>query len=88
MVEDSNEFNLGTGKGISIKEIVESVERITGKAILLHTGPKRPGDPATLVASSTKFKKATNWDTPSSSLDNIVRTAWHWYNSKQYQDRA
>jgi UDP-glucose 4-epimerase len=88
MTEDSNEFNLGTGKGISIKQIVESVERITGKSVLLHTGPKRPGDPATLVASSTKFKKATNWSTDASSLDNIVRTAWHWYNSKQYQDKA
>jgi UDP-glucose 4-epimerase len=88
MAEDSNEFNLGTGKGISIKEIVESVERITGKSVLLHTGPKRPGDPATLIASSLKFKKAMNWSTDASSLDNIVRTAWHWYNSKQYQERA
>lgn len=88
MTEGSNEFNLGTGKGISIREIISSVESITGQQVLLHTGPAREGDPATLIASSAKIKKVLSWTPENSSVDNIVRTAWHWYNSKAYQERA
>lgn len=84
----SVEFNLGTGKGVSIKEIIASVERITGRTVLTHTGPKREGDPATLVASAYRFKKETGWKTEASDIDNIVRTAWAWYNSVEYKARA
>ena len=84
----SIEFNLGSGKGASIKQIIASVERITGRMVLTHTGPERAGDPATLVASAQKFKKATGWKTDSSEIDNIVRTAWAWYNSAEYRGRA
>jgi UDP-glucose 4-epimerase len=82
------EFNLGSGKGVSIREIIASVERITGKLVLTHTGPKREGDPATLVASAYKFKTSTGWKTDASDIDNIVRTAWAWYNSAEYKARA
>jgi UDP-glucose 4-epimerase len=84
----SVEFNLGSGKGVSIKEIIASVERITGRMVLIHTGPKRAGDPATLVASAQKFKKASGWKPDASNIDNIVRSAWAWYNSVEYQSRA
>jgi UDP-glucose 4-epimerase len=84
----SVEFNLGSGKGVSIKEIIASVERITGRLVLTHTGPRREGDPATLVASAQKFKKASGWKPDASSVDNIVRSAWAWYNSVEYQGRA
>lgn len=84
----SAQFNLGSGKGISIREIIASVERITGRTVLTHVGPKREGDPATLVASAYKFKKETGWKTDSSSVDNIVKTAWAWYNSAEYKGRA
>lgn len=81
-------FNLGTGKGISINQIISSVERITGKKILTHVGPRREGDPARLVADSRKFQRFTSWKPVSSDIDNIVRTAWNWYNSDEYGDRA
>ena len=84
----SIEFNLGSGQGISIKEIIASVERITGRIVLTHTGPRREGDPAILVASAHKFKKAAGWKPENSSIDNIVRSAWAWYNSVEYQGRA
>lgn len=84
----SKEFNLGSGQGVSIKEIIASVERITGRTVLTHTGPRREGDPATLVASAYKFKKHTGWKTDASSIDNIVKTAWAWYNSAEYKARA
>lgn len=84
----SREFNLGSGQGVSIKEIIASVERITGRTVLTHTGPRREGDPATLVASAYRFKKETGWKTESSSIDNIVKTAWAWYNSAEYKARA
>jgi len=88
MTQPSVEFNLGSSKGVSIKQIIESVERITGKTVLIHTGPRRAGDPATLVASANKFKKETGWKPEASTIDNIVRTAWAWYNSVEYKNRA
>jgi UDP-glucose 4-epimerase len=84
----SKEFNLGSGQGASIREIIASVERITGRTVLTHTGPKREGDPATLVASAYRFKKETGWKTEASGIDSIVRTAWAWYNSAEYKGRA
>jgi UDP-glucose 4-epimerase len=84
----SKEFNLGTGKGISIREIIASVEKITGKVPLIHTGPRREGDPATLIASAYRFEKTTGWKSEASKVDNIVKTAWAWYNSPLYKDQA
>ncbi|CAB4241862.1 GalE UDP-glucose 4-epimerase [uncultured Caudovirales phage] len=88
MPTSSDEFNLGTGRGVSIRQIVESVERVTGKTVLIHNGPKREGDPAMLVASSYKAKQHLGWTADNSSIDNIVRTAWAWYNSAQYRNNA
>lgn len=86
--DPTREFNLGTGKGVSVRQIMESVERITGKTLLVHNGPRRDGDPEILVASAAKFKRETGWTPASSSIDNIVRTAWTWYNSVEYRNRA
>lgn len=84
----SVEFNLGSGKGVSIKEIIASVERITGRTVLIHAGARREGDPASLIASYSKFKRDVGWKPESSSIDNIVKTAWAWYNSVEYRSRA
>jgi UDP-glucose 4-epimerase len=88
MSTTSVEFNLGSGRGISIREIIASVEKITGKTVLTHTGPRREGDPAVLVASSLAVKNSMGWIPEKSDLDNIVRTAWNWYNSVEYTGRA
>ncbi len=88
MTTSSAEFNLGSGQGASIKDIINSVERITGRTVLVHTGPRREGDPAILVASAQKFKRDAGWKPEHSSIDNIVRTAWAWYNSTEYKNKA
>jgi len=92
MSENSNEFNLGTGRGTSIKEIIAAVEHITGQTVLTHLGSRREGDPATLVASAYLFKKEAGWNPDASNINNIVRTAWDWYQSVilpvEYKNRA
>jgi UDP-glucose 4-epimerase len=82
------EYNLGSGKGVSIKEIIAAVERITGRMVLTQVGPKRVGDPASLVACPDKIKRALGWKAEKSSIDNIIKTAWAWYNSAEYRNRA
>ena len=81
-------FNLGTGKGYSIKEIISTIERHTNKKLLVHKGPRRPGDPGRLVASSKKIESTAGWKADNSSLDNIIRTSWAWYNSQRFKDYA
>ena len=79
-------FNLGTGKGYSIKEIISAIERHTNKTLLVHKGPRRPGDPGRLVASSKKIENIVGWQATNSTLDNIIRTTWAWYNCKRFKD--
>jgi len=73
----SDAFNLGSGQGYSVKEIVRAVERVTGKKVPLKIVSRRPGDPARLVADSSKAAKMLGWK-PKIGLDEIVRTAWNW----------
>jgi UDP-glucose 4-epimerase len=74
---ESAAFNLGTGKGYSVKEIVSAVEEITGVMLSKRTCPRRPGDPAVLVADASRAQQALNWK-PSRSLEDIVFSAWRW----------
>jgi UDP-glucose 4-epimerase len=71
-------FNLGNSRGYSVREVVECVERITGRKIAMNTSPRRPGDPASLVASSERARRELGWMPKYSSLDSIVATAWAW----------
>ncbi len=70
-------FNLGNGDGYSVKEILNAVERITGKKVKVRVGPRRPGDPARLIADAGKASKTLGWK-PRFGLDDIVRSAWEW----------
>ena len=88
MKEEFDFFNLGTGKGYSIKEIISAVERHTNKKLLVHKGPRRPGDPGRLVASPNKFYNTAGWKASNSSLDNIISTSWAWYNCQRFKDYA
>lgn len=76
---ESGIFNLGTGQGYSVKEVVETVERVTGKRVPRAIGERRPGDPPTLVAASDNAKKVLGWVPVNSDLDTIVKTAWEWH---------
>jgi len=71
-------FNVGNSRGYSILEVIDAVERVTGKKIRRKMGPRRPGDPAVLVASKEKLKKMLGWEATHSSLDEIVSSAWAW----------
>ena len=70
--------NLGTGIGRSNREVLEAIERITGKAVPIEEAPRRPGDPPELVADADRFKQEFGWDPTHSDLDTIVSTAWSW----------
>jgi UDP-glucose 4-epimerase len=70
-------FNLGSNHGYSVLEVVETVREVTGHAIPIEIGPRREGDPATLIASNRKATYELNWE-PSLHLDDIVEDAWKW----------
>jgi UDP-glucose 4-epimerase len=71
-------FNVGNSRGFSILEVIAAAERITGRKIHGKLGPRRPGDPAVLVASKEKLKKALGWEAAHSSLEEIIASAWAW----------
>lgn len=71
-----NEFNLGNGKGYSVKEVISAVEKISGLKVPFVLGNRREGDPARLIASSTKAKKELGWEPKFTSIEDIVRSAW------------
>jgi len=75
----SSAYNLGNGQGVSVRQLVESVERTTGRRVPLTVGPRRPGDPARLVASSKRIRRELGWRPRLAALDDIVRTAWQWH---------
>ncbi len=72
----SKVYNAGVGQGYSVKEVIRAVERVTGRAVPFRTGPRREGDPPSLVASSTRLKSELGWKPQYTSLDSIVETAW------------
>ena len=75
----SGVFNLGNGNGFSVQEVVEVSRRVTGREIQTTLAPRRPGDPATLVASSDKARSELGWDPQHADLEEIVRSAWEWH---------
>lgn len=75
-------YNLGNGKGFSVREVVESARRVTGHSIPVVEEPRRPGDPAVLVASSKKIIEELGWKPQYSALDDIVRSAWTWHQQR------
>ncbi len=78
----SNFFNLGNGNGYSVKEIIEVAKRVTGIDIPVKMASRRPGDPATLIASSKKIKEVLGWKPEFYDIDTIISTAWKWHSGK------
>lgn len=72
-------LNLGNERGFSVREIIERVEKITTKKINAVVCPRRPGDPACLVADSSKIKQVLQWETSHSDIHVILSSAWNWY---------
>lgn len=75
-------YNLGNGKGFSVREVVESARRVTGHPIPVEEEPRRPGDPAVLIASYEKIGKELGWEPHYSQLDDIVASAWAWHQQR------
>jgi UDP-glucose 4-epimerase len=75
-------FNLGSSQGFSVREVIESARRVTGHPIPAELHPRRPGDPAVLVASSAKAMRELGWKPNYTRLDDIVRTAWIWHQKR------
>lgn len=74
-------LNLGTGRGYSVREVIEACRRVTGHAIPAEIGPRRPGDPPELVADSSRAQRELNWRCEYNDIESIVRTAWKWHSS-------
>lgn len=83
---DSNEFNLGNGKGFSVREVIESVKKVTGRDFKVVETERRPGDPAILIGSSQKAKDILKWNPQYVDIDTIVESAWNWHKklNKEY----
>jgi UDP-glucose-4-epimerase GalE len=74
-------LNLGTGRGHSVREVIEACRRASGRPIAVKSGPRRPGDPAVLVADSRLARGTLSWSPRYEDIDSIVETAWKWHNS-------
>jgi UDP-glucose-4-epimerase GalE len=72
----SNAFNAGTGRGFSVREVVTAVEKITGRPVPFTMGPRREGDPAQLVADSSKLRQTLGWQPRFDTLESIIESAW------------
>ena len=77
--ERSAIYNLGCGgDGYSVREVIDTARRVTGKEIPVRMGPRRPGDPAVLIASSDKIKSELGWQPQFQDLELIIESAWRW----------
>ncbi|HEX3969518.1 MAG TPA: UDP-glucose 4-epimerase GalE, partial [Edaphobacter sp.] len=75
-------YNIGNGQGFTVLEVIESVRRVTGRPIAVEECPRRPGDPAVLVASSEKIKAELGWRPKFAELDQIIASAWRWHQER------
>ena len=77
-------FNLGNGAGCSNQEVVEAARRVTGKELPVEIAPRRAGDPARLVADSTRAREVLGWTPEHPDLDSIIQSAWDWHQNPSY----
>jgi UDP-glucose 4-epimerase len=72
-------YNLGNGNGYTVREVIEVARKVTGRKIPAEVGPRRPGDPPELVASSEKIMRELGWKPQYPDLETIIETAWRWH---------
>ena len=79
----STALNLGTGRGHSVKDVIEMVERVSGRPVPVVHAPRRAGDPPELVARVSRARELLGWDPVCSSLETIIESAWRWHAKQQ-----
>jgi UDP-glucose 4-epimerase len=79
--EGSRVYNLGNGQGFTVNEVIQMARDITGYPIPAKIGPRRPGDPAVLIASSAKIRRELGWEPRYPELHDIISSAWKWHQS-------
>jgi UDP-arabinose 4-epimerase len=84
----SANYNLGTGNGFSVREVIRTARVVTGRSIAVKEGPRRPGDPSRLVADATRAKNELGWKPRYGDLDQIITTAWNWMVKRQPKPSA
>ena len=72
-------YNVGTGRGYSVREIIDASERVTGRGIAVEEVARRPGDPPALYADNRKIREELGWEPKYTDAESIVRTAWNWH---------
>jgi len=75
-------YNIGNGQGFTVRQVIDSVQRVTGRPIAVEECPRRPGDPAVLVAGSEKIKQELGWKPQFADLDAIIASAWEWHQKR------
>ena len=85
--QESAVYNLGNGQGFTVREVIESARRATGRDIPVVEEPRRPGDPAVLVASSDRAKRELGWQPKFADLDSIIESAWAWHQTLRSQPK-
>lgn len=81
----SRVFNLGTGSGFSVREVIDQSRTVTNRAVPYKEGPRRPGDCTKLVSGSTRAKSELGWSPTRSTLDQMIADAWRWHQSGHYE---
>src|SRR5262249_53857704 len=79
-------YNVGTGRGYSVREVVRTAEEVTGKPVPVKEGPRRPGDPPVLVAASEKVRRELGGEPRYTELRPIIETAWNWHRAHPQGD--
>ena len=81
----SGAFNLGTGTGRSVREVIDAVERVTGRTVPVKLSPRRPGDMPELVANADLARRELSFEPKMTNLDAVIKTAWEWYRKRPTQ---
>jgi UDP-arabinose 4-epimerase len=84
----SSAINLGTGKGHSVRTVIDCIERVTGRRVPVREAPRRAGDPPELVARVSRARELLGWEPKASALETIIDTAWRWHAKRGRQDGA
>jgi UDP-glucose 4-epimerase len=79
LAEGSRVYNLGNGEGFTVKEVIDAAREISGRRIAVEVGPRRPGDPAVLVAGSGKIRRELGWVPRFPQVRDVMETAWQWH---------